>query len=120
KLEPGMTFRELLRQVRETSLGAYAHQDLPFEKLVEALRPERETGHNPFFQVMFDYHRAPLDLSVLPGESQSRVKIDLKTAKFDLMLNIKDSHQRFAAVLEYDADRFDRASMIQLLEQYRA
>jgi amino acid adenylation domain-containing protein len=77
------TFRELLARVRDTALSAYTHQDLPFATLVERLRPERDTGHNPIFQVMLTLQTAPMDLPTLPGLDLSLVNIDIGAAQFD-------------------------------------
>ena len=79
------TFRALLNQVKETALGAYAHQDLPFEKLVEELQPERDLGRNPLFQVMFQFQNTPPPQPNLNGLSTTRVSIPTETAKFDLI-----------------------------------
>ena len=88
------TFRELLRRVQEVALGAYAHQDLPFEKLVEELQPERNLSHTPLFQVMFVLQNAPTSALELPGLTVSRVRVDKGTAKFDLTLTLVEGHER--------------------------
>ena len=80
------TFRELLGRVREAALGAYAHQDLPFEKLVEELGPERSLSHTPLFQVMFLLHNAPGEDLALPELSVAPLTVEADTAKFDLTL----------------------------------
>ena len=77
-----MSFREFLSQVRETTVQAYAHQDVPFEKLVEELRPKRDTGLTPFFQVMFILQNTPHGELALPGLKLSEVEIEAETAKF--------------------------------------
>ena len=87
------TFRELSRRVREVCLGAYAHQDLPFERLVEELHLERNLGRNPLFQVMFVLQNASMQTIVLPGLTLSPVEVDNGTAHFDLTLHIADTEQ---------------------------
>src|SRR5947208_2421984 len=76
------TFLELLRRVRETTLGAYAHQELPFEQLVRALQPERDLSHHPFFQVVFGLESSGADSLPLPGLETSCIELDSGTAKF--------------------------------------
>ena len=90
------TFQQLLNRVREVALDAYAHQDLPFEKLVEELQPERNLSHNPLFQVLFILQNAPMPSIELPDLTISPVKIDSKTAKFDLTdRNIRVQYRSF-------------------------
>src|SRR2546425_12822323 len=84
------SFPELLRRVREVALQAYAHQDLPFEKLVEELRPERDRSHSPLFQVMFILQNAPREPFELPGLTVSPLTVDSGTAKFDLTLSLTE------------------------------
>ncbi len=112
------SFRELLARVREVCLGAYTHQDVPFERLVEELRPERRRGRNPLFQAVFQLEE-PLAVERL-GEAVAEVRrVETGTAKFDLYLSVVREPQGFAATLEYDADLFDAATADRLLGQWR-
>jgi amino acid adenylation domain-containing protein/thioester reductase-like protein len=113
------TFRDLLGRVREDSLGAFAHQDLPFEHLVEALKPRRDPSRTPLFQVMFAYETAPAALQ-LPGISLQPVPVDRGTAMFDLTLTVTDNGGELVAAAEYNADLFDDASIARLLRHYEA
>ncbi len=114
--DPG--FRELLGRVREVCLGAYAHQDIPFERLVEELRPERQGGRSPLFQVVFRLEQ-PVGIERL-GEAAAEVRrLETGTAKFDLTLGVVREREGFAAVLEYDADLFDPATADRMLGHWR-
>jgi hypothetical protein len=84
------TFHELLRRVREVALGAYLHQDVPFEKLVEELEPERSLSYNPLFQVVFALENTPDFNLQLPGLSIGGVDAEAETAKFDLRLSMSE------------------------------
>jgi amino acid adenylation domain-containing protein len=102
------SFRELLARVRETCLGAYAHQDVPFERLVEELQPERDLSHTPLFQVMFDLQNAEEGKGVsLPGLRASGIEAENRTAKFDLTLSLLSGPEGTAASFEYNTDLFD-------------
>jgi amino acid adenylation domain-containing protein/FkbH-like protein len=106
-----LTFVELHERVRETALAAFAHQDLPFERLVEELNPNRGLSRNPLFQAVFSFqNEPPRDLS-LGGLSLRRLDIDAGTAKFDLILAIGDSGERLSGNLEYSTDLFDAATI---------
>lgn len=100
------TFRELLERVKEVSLGAYAHQDLPFELLVEALQPERNLSHTPLFQVAFVLQNAPMPDIELPGLTLSSFLPDNKTAKFDLTLILEKTANGWLGIWEYNTDLF--------------
>jgi amino acid adenylation domain-containing protein len=115
--DPG--FRALLTRVRETTLGAFAHQDLPFEKLVEEIRPERSLGHAPVFQVMFVYQNTPEGLAEAPsGLGLSGVAKEGSQAKVDLTLTMAEvSDGSFFAELGYAADLFEPASMERMAAQ---
>ncbi|HYS77562.1 MAG TPA: condensation domain-containing protein, partial [Candidatus Dormibacteraeota bacterium] len=101
------SFRTLLSRTRDSALGSYAHQDLPFEKLVEALQPERDLGRAPLFQVMFALQPPPDDGPELPGLEMQYMEIDTGTSQFDLTLSITDDGQGLAGSFEYSTDLFD-------------
>ncbi len=101
------TFRELLERVREIALGAYAHQDLPFEKLVEELQPDRDLSRSPLFQVMFALQNVPRGEVNLPGLTLTHLRIDSEPALFDLDLTLWESEDEIVGVLNYNTDLFD-------------
>ena len=100
-------FHTLLRQVHQHTLDAYAHQDVPFEQLVEVLQPERNTSYTPLFQVMLTLHNTPMDELALPGLSMSPVKSENATAKFDLSLSLAENKDGLEGYFEYSTDLFD-------------
>jgi len=107
RLSGDMAFRHFLEQVRETCLSAYAHQDLPFEKLVAELRPERSSSHTPLFQVLFVLQNAPRGQLELPSVAVSPYTVNASTAKFDLNLYFHETGDRLTGALEYNADLFE-------------
>ena len=113
-----MTFRELLAQVRETALEAYAHQDLPFEKLVEELQPERTLSHSPLFQVMLDLQNAPMRDMKLQGLSLTELPFDSQMAKFDLTLTVFETDRRLSGALEYNTDLFDAVTVQRMVQHF--
>jgi amino acid adenylation domain-containing protein len=115
-LAPNMTFRELLMQVRDTTLGAYAHQELPFEKLVSELQPERSLSHNPLFQVMFIFQNlpgeeAPQQAQRPDASSTNTFGPEVKFSKFDLTLAMTETDGGLSAVFEYATDLFEPATI---------
>ena len=108
------TFRELLQRVRKTALEAYEHQDLPFEKLVEELQPERSLSHSPLFQVMFVLQNAPSTALTFEGLSASPVRIGAETAKFDLTLSMSETVEGLRGSLQYSTDLFDGATIARM------
>ncbi|MFY2561145.1 amino acid adenylation domain-containing protein [Corallococcus terminator] len=112
------TFRELLGRVREVALGAYAHQDIPFEQIVETVSPERRIDQHPLFQVMFALQNAPLQLPRLDGLSMSFEELGTGTAKFDLILTAEQAGNELAVSLEYDTDLFDAATIERMLGHF--
>ncbi|MCP4659111.1 MAG: amino acid adenylation domain-containing protein, partial [bacterium] len=114
--DPG--FEEVLRRVREVSLRAYAHQDLPFEKLVEELRPERDLSRHPFFQVAFQLLNVPASPLALAGIEVSPLDVSIHVARFDVELAIMETPGELVAVIEYSTDLFDATTILRLLESY--
>jgi amino acid adenylation domain-containing protein len=107
--DPG--FRQVLRRAREATLGAYDHQELPFEKLVAELQPERSLSHSPLFQVMFTLENAAGGTSPLPGLEVSGVGMELGSAKFDLSLGLVATAEGLRGGLNYSTDLFDRGTI---------
>ncbi|HSN99259.1 MAG TPA: condensation domain-containing protein, partial [Candidatus Nanopelagicales bacterium] len=115
--DPG--FRELLGRIREVTMGAFAHQDLPFEKLVEELKPERRPGHSPIFQVVFNYQNAsPAGPVELPGLTLRLLPAGRGTAKYDFTLYMWEEADRLAGAFEYKTDLFDAAAMARAGEAF--
>jgi non-ribosomal peptide synthetase component F len=110
------SFRELLDRVRDRTLSAYAHQDLPFDKLVEALNPERDLSRAPLFQVKCILQNAPMPPLELPGLTLSLLDIDKSVAEFDLLLILADTDQGLIADLKYSTDLFRAATVSRLLK----
>ncbi|MBX7224162.1 MAG: amino acid adenylation domain-containing protein, partial [Blastocatellia bacterium] len=107
----GLTFSEVLQQVRETALAAFAHQDVPFEKIVEMLQPERDLSRSPLFQVMFDL-RAQSPAEKIMGSGKARFLDNSSgTAKFDLLLALAERNETIGGTIEYNADLFTAATM---------
>jgi len=112
-------FRDFLRQARETALAAYAHQDVPFEMLVEALQPERDMSRSPLFQVMFDLQEAPLPQLNLPGLTVAPLPIDDGTAKFDLALSLEMGADGLGGYLNYNRDLFNPDTIERLITHFQ-
>jgi len=119
RLTGEMTFRELLRQAREVVLAAHDHQDLPFEKLVEELQPERDLGRSPLFQVMLTLEVSPAPELTLPALQLSSINSGNSTAKFDLIMYLRDSGSMLTGSLEYSTDLFDAATVRRLLSHFQ-
>ena len=110
-------FIGLLRHVREIALDAYAHQDVPFEKVVEELSPERTLAYSPLFQVMLVLQNTPAASLSATGLTFTPIAIDTRTAKFDLTLTIQETREKgFEGTLEYNTDLFDSSTAKRLAE----
>ena len=109
------TFREFLARVREAAVASYSQADLPFEKLVASVRPERDMSHTPIFQVMLAMQNTPRQIPELPGVAVRPLEVDNRMAKFDLTLDLTESEQGLTAELEYSTDLFDRDRVRRLL-----
>ena len=105
------SFNELLGRVRLMAIDAYAHQDLPFEMLVEVLQPERDLSHTPLFQVMFALQNVPMSEIELADLTISSLPVESATAKFDLFLSIQNTGNGLVGVWEYNTDLFDASTI---------
>ena len=117
-LSGGPTFLEVLGRVRETAIGAYSHQDLPFEKLVEEMQPRRNLSHAPLFQVMFALQNAPGSFLSLPYMTVERVEVENRTSKFDLILFIINSKEGLRGSINYNTDLFHAETIQRMLGHY--
>lgn len=112
-------FREALQRVRETTLGAYANQDVPFEKLVEELRVERDPSYNPLFQIMFSLQNAKQTELSLPGLDVTASYLESETAKFDLLVSLTETEQGLEGVWEYRTDLFDASTIARMMGHFQ-
>ncbi|HZF07417.1 MAG TPA: amino acid adenylation domain-containing protein, partial [Thermoanaerobaculia bacterium] len=110
------TWDELLAQTRESALGAYAHPDLPFEKLVEELTPARDPARSPLIQVLFQLQNASPSSLALPGLAITQEETVGQTAKFDLVVNLRQGEGELKSIWHYRTDLFDRATVTRLAE----
>jgi hypothetical protein len=114
------TFRGLLSRVREVALGAYAHQDIPFEKLVEELQPERDLSRSPLFQVTFVLQNIPSQTLELGDLSVDLIGSDEETVKFDLTLIMTEEAQGFSGAWAYATDIFNPQTIARMHERFEA
>lgn len=117
-LEGDPSFSELLTRMRHVALDAYAHQDVPFEKLVEELQPERNLSYNPLFQVMFILQNTSQPRLELPGLILT-LEMENVTANFDLTLSIEETEQELVASWEYNTDLFDAATIKRMVGHFQ-
>jgi amino acid adenylation domain-containing protein len=110
------SFRTLLDRVREIALGAFAHQDLPFEKLVAEVQPGRDLSRSPLFQVVFLLQNTPSSALQLPGLTLEMVGTEAKMAKFDLQITVSESPRGLVGSFNYSTDLFDRTTIVRLGE----
>ncbi len=109
------SFQELLKRIRKVALEGYVHQDLPFEKLVEELQPQRDLSYNPLFQVMFILQNTPIpSVMSLPGLTLFPLEVDSGTSKFDLKLSLWESSEGLNGSLEYKTDLFDATTIARM------
>ncbi|RKH54152.1 non-ribosomal peptide synthetase, partial [Corallococcus llansteffanensis] len=119
QVEGSASFRALLRQVRETVLAAQEHQELPFERLVEELRPERTQGRTPFFQVMLTLQASLRGAATVEGVKLEALELDTHTSKFDLLLQVLETEQGLKGFLEYDTDLYTAPTVARMTEHLR-
>lgn len=113
------TVHEFLRRVRQVAISAYAHQDLPFEKLVEELNPQRNLSTNPLFQVMFSLQPAPNDALNLAGIAWHVLPVQHSTSLFDLSMNLYEMQEKLVGVVEYDIDLYESETITRLVGHYQ-
>ncbi|WAN69458.1 amino acid adenylation domain-containing protein [Moorena producens JHB] len=119
RFEDNPSFSQLLTQVRETTLLAYEHQDVPFEQVVSALQPQRSLSHAPLFQVMFVLQNAPMGKLDLPGVSLSEFNQQSTTSKFDLLVSMTETDMRLIGEWEYNTDLFDRSTIARMATHFQ-
>ena len=119
QLSGNLTFRELLAQVRNVALGAYAHSDLPFEKLVEELQPNRNLSQNPLFQVLFAFLSSSSDRLEMPGLTLNRINTHSQTAKFDLTLELEETASGIEGFFEYSTDLFNADTIARMAGHFQ-
>jgi amino acid adenylation domain-containing protein len=120
RLDGNPTLGELLSRVRDVSLGAYAHQDMPFESLVAELRLPRDISRSPIFQVMFNVINVPTVNVDREEYKDAYVEVDTSGAQFDLTLTLVDTPILRRVILNYNTDLFERATVVRMLNQYMA
>ncbi|MEH2354899.1 amino acid adenylation domain-containing protein [Nostoc sp.] len=113
------SFRELLHRVREVTLDAYAHQDLPFEMLVEELQPERDLSRNPLYEVMFVLQNTPTSVQEVSGLTLRTLEFDSGTAQLDIFLSMSESEEGLTGCLEYNTDIFDSTTISQFINNFQ-
>jgi amino acid adenylation domain-containing protein len=113
------SFRELLRRVRRKAIEAYAHQDVPFEKLVSVARPERDSSRSPLFQVMFALQNVPAPALEAPALRLTPLELPSTTSKFDITLFATEVAEGLRLTMEYSTDLFEAATVDRMLEHYR-
>lgn len=111
RIRAEMSFREVVDAARNTMLGVIAHQDLPFDALVDAVRAPRDPSRSPLFQVLFNYHNVPSSPTRVDGIGATVEDIDLGTSRFDLTLTITPGQDEFTAAFEYCSDLFEPATI---------
>jgi surfactin family lipopeptide synthetase A len=113
------SFKELLQRVRDMAVSAYANQDVPFEKLVQELQPERSLSYHPLFQVMFVLQNTPGQTLELPGLTVTPVEVDKLASQFDLTLSMEATEQGLQGVWEYSTDLFDTATITRMTGHFQ-
>lgn len=119
EMSDDLTVSALLRQTREVAIAAYAHQDLPFEKVVEVMRPDRDLSRAPLFQVMFQLRNLPKRGVNVPGLEVESISLDIGVSKFDLSLEITDDSKGLECRFEYNNDLFDTATILRMQHHFR-
>lgn len=119
-LSDNPTFQELLERVRESCLGAYAHQDMPFEKLVAELRSDRSLSYSPLFQVWFVLQNTPGGMTDLDDLKLTPMLFDIKSAQYDLIMSMWEGEYTIGGVLGYNTDLFEADTIAEMLKRFDA
>ncbi|WP_315828614.1 MULTISPECIES: HAD-IIIC family phosphatase [unclassified Bradyrhizobium] len=119
-LSGAQSFRDLIQRVKAAALEAYAHQDIPFEKVVEELNPARDPSHQPIFQVMFALENLPKDTFDLSGLKLSRIERPIVASKFDLSVMLHEEDQGIRGHFEFATDLFERRTVERLANHYQS
>ena len=119
KISGAESFRELLDQVKDVALAGYAHQDVPFERLVEALQPQRDMSRSPIFQVMFDLDNTPQENLKLSGLTLGPIQGEQDTAKFDLTLDLRERDGVLTGRFGYNLDLFERPTIVRMIGHFQ-
>ncbi|HVF90506.1 MAG TPA: condensation domain-containing protein, partial [Blastocatellia bacterium] len=118
RIESDPTFLDVLEEVRETALGAYAHQSLPFQKLIEGLQPNRGLRQTPLIQVVFILQNSPSEALALPGLTLETTVLHNGTVKFDIVLNMWETDQGLQAWVSYNREIYKAETIARLLTHY--
>jgi amino acid adenylation domain-containing protein len=118
-LQHNPSFVELLQRVQQVTLDAYGHQDVPFEKLVETLQPERNQSYSPLFQVGFVLQNTPIESLEMLGLTLTPLEIESTTAKYDLTLSIEETARGLTCDWEYNSDLFDRTTIARMASNFQ-
>lgn len=119
RFENDLSFRELLARVKEITLEAYTNQDVPFEQVVETLKPERSLSYSPLFQVMFDLQNIPKEPLKIPNLEFNNFVTETLTTKFDLSLSIEKTEEGFLGIWEYSTDLFNEATIARMAGHFQ-
>jgi non-ribosomal peptide synthetase component F len=114
------TFRELVKRVRDVTLNAYAHQDLPFERVIEELQPERDKRMNPLFQILFVLQNSPMSPLDLPGITINKLETNTRSAMFDIMMIMVDSGAGLIGYVVYNIDMFEQSTITRMADHFKA
>lgn len=112
------TFREVLRRVRQVTLGAITHQDVPFEKLVEELQPKRDLSRSPLFQGAFVLQNTPDETIEISGLTMCPMDLPAGTSKFDMVLSMTEEPGQWTGFIEYNTDLFDASTIVRFVRHY--
>lgn len=120
RIEGDPVVEDVLYSVKRALLGAYAHQDLPFEKVVDAVQPPRSESYSPIFQVLFIWDNMPHSVIQLPGLILEDVDVAVETAQFDLSLSLRESGEEIAGKLNYARDLYDESTIKRWVASFRS